>query len=435
MIENNYTESSPDFSAYSFGRMVIAVGTTSSVLKAPKDAKFLYITRTNANGTYTPASLTRITSIVATVNKLIDNVTGIDDAYIRCFKQARFTSPTGEKAVSLMHISDIHGDSDACAYLKKVLDKFGKDGLKYIDDFISTGDSPYYYASDGNAHIINNGLNPIYGIGNHDGYDGGADWDARGKAWDYDTYIGPYISTWGVVQPTGYDDPNSPYYKACYYYKDYADANLRFIMLDCMHYNDGYRYSNSDQEEWLTSVLADATTLERHVLIGCHFPADDMLEGDVVIDDRTGKYPSFNKYGLTERVLDKRFCMRARDAQGNKLDYSPLTAIVNTWAENNPGKFVAWLCGHLHQDMMYYPSKYPNVLTIAIDQGGQRRETTNAYRAIGNEMACANIVTVKTAMNQLNIIRVGITKDKYMRNINTFCYNYSSKKVISDETF
>ena len=58
-----------------------------------------------------------------------------------------------------------------------------------------------------------------------------------------------------ITMPKGNDDPASPYYKSCFWLKDYEAAKIRIIGLDGIHFNDKHRFSTSEQETWLKASL------------------------------------------------------------------------------------------------------------------------------------------------------------------------------------
>ena len=69
--------------------------------------------------------------------------------------------------------------------------------------------------------------------------------------------INPYKANWGANGTLSITS------NKCYYYKDYTNAKVRLIVLDCMH-------ENSAQLTWLNNTLASAKSANMHVLIANH---------------------------------------------------------------------------------------------------------------------------------------------------------------------
>lgn len=382
-------------------------------------------------------------------------------------QQSRFVKyQTNDKALTLLHFSDIHGDAEAAAIIRSFYDKY----KTYIDDMVNTGDTVKYYSGDGIAHITDNNLQrALFVLGNHDGclktgdhVEGSADWDAMGKEWDYDTYFAPFVSGWNVTQPSGVNDLTSPDYKACYWYKDYPDAKIRLIGLDAMHFNDTFWHTTSEQENWFGNVLAELldetnAAYGYSVVVLCHYTADGYegnnetwnetlhrfvynknANGGRIMDEKTGQVVTFHHHANVKIDMDKRFCTRSKIANASaeygydKGPTSPLLDVIEEWITGG-GKFVAWLCGHMHVDCLYYPKMYPNIPCITIDQAGFLRGGDQAERRGGsNTHACANLITFDTANGLIKIVRVGYNMDKFLREKNYLCYDYKNRMVISN---
>ena len=405
-----------------------------------------------------------IANIAGRVKTLEENAG--DSQMNSLIRQARFVaaSPTAQP-LTLLHFSDIHGDSIAAGTIQK----FYNAHSSQIDDMVQTGDTVYYYwnsENQGYQWFQNIGLpNALFVIGNHDGAEdnnangwkeGSADWDYKGKEWDFDTYFADYISSRGITPPTGYDDPNSPYYKALYWHKDYASAKVRVIGLDCMHFNDGVRYTSNDQETWLAAKLQETLTSGNaaygfSVVFLCHYPLDDYSGNNETWNDTTHKF-TYNKNENGGHVMQRstgvavalhsgssftaeaKFSMRNRVGSAGAGNYSkgdnnPIADVIQSWI-NAGGKYVVWLSGHTHTEYMYYPEKYPNMLCMGIPQAGNTRGNNNADRSDSSaEHTCANLIVIDTQNTLLKVIRVGKTINKYFFDQTKLCYNYTEKSV------
>ena len=381
-------------------------------------------------------------------------------------RQARFVAnePTAQ-SLTLLHFSDIHGDSIAAGTIQK----FYNAHASQIDDMVQTGDTVYYYwDSEGQGYqwFQDIGLpQSLFVMGNHDGAandnshgwkEGSADWDFKGKEWDFDTYFANYITSRGITPPVGYDDPNSPYYKALYWHKDYPNAKIRIIGLDCMHFNDGVRYTSNDQETWLAARLADTLNSSNaaygySVVFLCHYPLDDYSGNNETWNEETHKFV-YNQNETGGHVMQRstnlavalhsgssytaeaRFSMRNRVGTVGSTSYTkgndnPIADVIKAWMDRG-GKFVVWLSGHTHTEYMYYPAKYPNMLCMGIPQAGNTRGDNNADRSnTSAEHTCANLIVIDTQNTLLKVVRVGKTLNKYFFDQSKLCYNYSNKSV------
>lgn len=402
---------------------------------------------------------------VAEISNRIDALEegGNDNEMDNIIRQAKMVA-SGNPSLGLLHFSDIHGDTLAAMQIKAFYQKYSN----YIDDIIQTGDTVYYYwdsAGQGYEWYQQHGIpEALFVIGNHDGaansdangwLEGSADWDFKGKEWDFDTYFANYISTRGVVPPVGYDDSTSDYYKALYWHKDYPNSKVRVIGLDCLHFNDTVRYLKSDQETWLAARLAETLNSSNSaygysVIVLCHYPIDDLngdnetwndgshkfvynknQNGGVVMDRNTGLMTTFHGGG-NSMTMEKKFCMRDRVGEVGSKNYTrgnnnPLAEIIQTWV-NNGGKFIAWLSGHTHADYMYYSTKYPGLLCVGLQQAGNTRGNSEADRTDGSPMhPCANLYFIDTNLKIFKIIRFGCTLTRTLMKVETISYFYESK--------
>ena len=337
----------------------------------------------------------------------------------------------------------------------------------------------------------------LFVYGNHDGatstttiYDQKEDsnaWDGKGQEWEFDNYFADYIDGLGVTMPTGYDDSTSPYYKAGYWYKDYPTKKVRLIGLDCIHRFDGkvnpetgaitspgLKKTTAEQEEWFIARLNETTTSGNDaygysVVVCGHYPLDDFngnnMEwdnnthrwicnqkptGGRVIDYKTGEVVNFNYYYATSAEIGQKFVWRDRVNHGyshvdgttdygssypnyTKGTYNNVGEIIKYWMENKNGKFVCFLCGHVHQDVMYYPAAFPNILVIAINQAGSiRYNNVAAQRETSYARYVANYTVIDTQNALIKIVRLGMKDQRLLIPTTYLTYDYINRKVISE---
>jgi len=302
------------------------------------------------------------------------------------------TSPKNRSNMfSLLHFSDIHGDD---VDIERIID-FNKLHSKYICDIIHTGDSSNNYYADTNPFSLVGGDQVLNVVGNHDCWIQGANPPYSATAQQvYEKYFAPYISSWSVTSPGA---------NLCYYYKDYATAKVRLIVLDCMHYD-------STQESWFASVLGSVPSGYRVVAV-THYPSETGLTN---IDCTFG---SFNATlpTSTERMPESAF------------------TAVDTFITGG-GEFVCWLSGHTHTDYIGTVTGHSNQIQIMISTANPAKNDSSSARTKGTKSQdLFNVFVVDGTNKLLKLVRIGADKDKYMRSVKTLCLNYQTKEVISNE--
>ena len=431
-------------------------------------------------------NITEVTLPVPDLENLSFGAEYQHDSIINAVRQARFVKYTGARpSIGLLHYTDLHGDNVSAAQIHK----YAKILEPFTNDIICTGDVVHYYAEGTSSYPQgadwwkNSGLpeKSLFVLGNHDlatpeateysPKEGSAAWDGMGKEWGYENFFSPYINGLGITMPTGNDDESSPYYHSCYWHKDYTTAKVRLIGIDCIHRFDGIinpetgeiltsgeRKLTAEQEIWLIEKLNETLDSENaaygyHVMIICHYPLDDFSgdnkewndiehefdynhksTGGRVMNGRTNDVTSFHWKGTKNYAAENRFSMRGRGTNESKANNN-VGEIIKAWMENG-GKFIAWVAGHRHADSFWYPTKYPEILSVALDQAGWLRGggTSSRYVSIVSESyrLCANFYSIDTENGLFKIVRVGQNMDKLMNVINYLCYDYINKKVISE---
>ena len=366
----------------------------------------------NQNAAYKIIPIKLTTDNIYGAQEMLDEINNkANKEEIDILRNSRYSADSATSGtVAFLHFSDIHGDEGAAQAIKAYRDKYSS----YINDMVSTGDVVYYYASDGIDFYTANGLtSALLALGNHDGamqtgsnVQGSADWDAKGAQWDYEMYYAPYISGWGVTQPT---DAATNY--LMYYYKDYSTPKVRLIVLDVMH-------QDADQLQWFQNTLADANTNGYTVVVASHY-VPNTYTSDYIVKRADGDKTTFHSYASNSLTsIDTRFKLNTVYADA-----------VETFIGND-GKFAVWLCGHYHLDFLTYSNTHPNILFCAINQAGYRRGGGLGYRQVGDH--CANMVTIHPASGLIKIHRIGLVSDRFLRPINVVVYDYINKKVISN---
>lgn len=435
--------------------------TEDKYVVVPNDAHYLYVRVRSSSTQVTPLPYE-----VTLIKDKIEDVGG--DGFL--VEQVKFLGSGNTPTLGLVHYSDIHGDSNAVRLLTSVLDKYST----YIDDSLITGDVVHWYAEGTDDSQYPQGYDwwqasglaerSLFVLGNHDGAtksstefdtkDGTAAWDGKGQQWCYDTYFADYISGLGVTMPTGYDDPTSPYYKACYWHKDYVSANIRLIGLDGNHRFDGtldpnnnwakltngIKHDSTEQEEWLIAKLAEAKALGYSVVLCGHYALDDYDNGNVggmVISQRTNDVTNWHYYTLDTLSTDPKYNYRNRvtssaDRGWSKGTVNNIANIIQAFKDDE-GKFVAYLHGHYHCEMMYYPKNYPDLLCIAAPQTGYTRGGSTVSKPfLDMTRLSANFICFDTEHSLIKMMRFGSKTNRFLQPMNCICYDYANKRVINE---
>ena len=81
--------------------------------------------------------------------------------------------------------------------------------------------------------------------------------------------------------------------------------------------------------------------------------------------------------------------------------------------------------------MLYYPSRYPGLLCLSIDQAGNVRGNSVTDRGEDlDSRFCANYYSVDTQNGLFKIVRLGLSMNRFMIRKDVLCYDYIKHKVI-----
>jgi hypothetical protein len=118
--------------------------------------------------------------------------------------------------------------------------------------------------------------------------------------------------------------------------------------------------------------------------------------------------------------------MRWANADG----HNNIAEIIKYYMEEGMN-FAAYVCGHTHNNLFFYPTRYPDILNVCIDMAGNLRDMMYADNGtMGGYIA--NVISFNTTGKRLNIVRLGVKSDVYLTPINYLCYDYANRKVIQE---
>ena len=317
----------------------------------------------------------------------------------------------------IMWFSDLHSETEV---LKRYV-KFEKEYSSYIDEILCSGDVVNRHEDDFSYWQGLDASKYLMCIGNHEVLS-----DVKPTVDDktvsspyysskhcYEKYLQPYLTETNITIETN----------RSYWYKDYPTQKIRIIALDYLHWNDTPKLSDGTyittypdgggiddgaQQTWLTGVLNDAIANDLNVIITLHAP----LRMGVVFENTFSAFfvPDVNT--------------------GLFAGWAELAGIVDTFI-NNGGKFVTYLCGHRHEDLMGSVENYPNQLVRLIDtsrisiRSGDIAKVWNTRSEDLFEIICVN-----TNLKYLTFYRIGSNTDRIGRHIGSIVFDYDNMRLI-----
>ena len=294
----------------------------------------------------------------------------------------------GVEPLVLLHMSDLHENTDN---LQRIMD-YHKMYSSKIDDIINTGDNVNFNDGYSSVTAVDGFENILTTIGNHDVLNSPSTYADLPV---YNLEIKDYVSNWGVTQPN--DAAENGY---CYYYKDYVDKKIRLIVLD------NFTQNMTAQVSWLSNVLADARTNNLSVVCAIHFPCPMNL------------------------IKETTFCSLDGSGVFEDATQEVLLSAVDTFI-NNGGKFVCWLTGHTHQNLFGLVTGHTNQICVNIAASTNDRNSDSCERVAGTKSQdCFNLFSVDLNTKTIELHRLGVEYDRYLRHIGTMCYNYETKTLV-----
>lgn len=320
-----------------------------------------------------------------------------------------------------LFFSDIHGRS---AELQRIV-QYGNAMKTSLNCIIDGGDDTSAFTSTTpltwfDTDIANSELPCLRAVGNHDA------WASNYWVWDTNENIYTMITSKVVADLTNRDitvhQPSdvATTYKN-YYYVDFG--NVRVIVLLSLIYNSMNAYWNADQKDWLESVLADALTNEKHVLIVNHGP----LNPASIKECET--WPNWNSFRSWEGYATR--------TEPYYLDTQHLSdeavTLVDDFIEEG-GNFIAYIAGHTHGDHVL-ETKNTTHKQYCIVTSCARGNPDNTYTPpLGNlGYDLFNWIGIDTTRKQFKMLRLGNNTTYAQNEHNMIVINYQSKKIITSK--
>lgn len=320
-----------------------------------------------------------------------------------------------------LFFSDIHGRS---AELQRIV-QYGNAMKASLNCIIDGGDDTSAFTSTTpltwfDTDIANSELPCIRAVGNHDA------WASNYWVWDSNENIYTMMTSKVVADLTNrgitVHQPSdvATTYKN-YYYVDFG--NVRIVVLLSLIYAGFNAYWDADQKDWLESVLADALTNEKHVLIVNHGPLNPASINEVNLS------PNWNSFISWEGFVTKiePYCKDTQHLSDEAV------ALVDDFIEDG-GNFIAYIAGHTHGDYIL-ETKNTTHKQYCIVTSCARNGSSDAYTPpLGNlGYDLFNWIGIDTSKKLFKMLRLGNNTTYAQNEHNMIVINYQSKKIITSK--
>lgn len=374
------------------------------LLVAPPNAAWLVVNCTPSSDPHSLSKIGGLEKMIWENNPSSDSVKVLYDnaKHLEMISAVKFSAPSATESrgtpLTLLHFSDLHDNRNEFDRIIKYYSIYGS----LFDDILNTGDTvlsvfgSVFFLKEKYAYreISKKILNVI---GNHDTRaTDSSDWYTNAGINAYNQQIAPSVEYWGVTQP---EDASTE--GKCYYYKDYTTQGIRMIVLDDM-VMAGSNYDAS-QITWFEEVLADAKENNLSVLGVKHSSAN------VTPLENAGAWHERNATVLA----------------GADAFYNAVDAFIE-----GGGKFICWLTGHTHYNVLGTVTNHTNQLNLAVGSGydDNYQYSTRAGAAVD----CFNVIAIDTTQKTIKVMRVGNNIDWKMRECNLLCVDYNTRTIISE---
>lgn len=348
--------------------------------------------------------------------KYPDGIDGMfpDADYLHKLISLKKTASDNYSTLSLLCSTDVHGMVTPMSYYLDFYRKYSD----YIDEMINVGDLlGNQYGAETNELPYDNlqDFNKVLCvIGNHDVFNYNNEATEAGKEYGNSNFWAPNyakydrlfknIAQWNVISPLGVNDPESKYYKVCYYYKDYQSSSIRLIILDSMDLS-------SEQLSWFSDVVEDAKDKGLQVLCVSHIPMGRDTGLSPFDCNWVGDH--LNPYGQRD---------------DNYLN------IIDNFMENG-GSFICWLHGHYHYEEVGVYTAHPKQIYIILPCTMTRDVHQDVVR-IANDASINNfnVVSIEPYSKLIRMMKVGCKYDRNLKHRETLVLDYGSESrhVVSE---
>ena len=317
-------------------------------------------------------------------------------------KNCVYAEPYTTANLKAFFFSDVHGGVDNLSRIIELAENYGNK----VDCIINGGDTtPERFTDLSNMSWFGNIINScdveiLSAVGNHDTYSAPSSVDI------YNAIVAPVASQYtGIIQPSDAESSGK-----CYYYKDYN--GIRVIILDA---NTGFGGWNSDEENWLVSVLEDARTNDYHVICVNHC-------GQYQNDLGVNRYNS----GFASKAIGS-----GLDGASNRVQNGALAAVQNFIDAG--GTFVCWLFGHTHWDDLYTINNYPQQMCFVTTSARYNLEWLVPKSGNIRELDydTFNYIGVFKSSKVIKLGRFGTNRSNWFEPKNGFVFDYGNHQLLT----
>ena len=359
-----------------------------------------------------PTFVSKIEFLTGFVVDLNSHLFGLDirsaneDAINKIWASRWLRSSTAEP-LTLVWFSDVHR---WVTPLKRIIEfRDYLNDLGIVDDTIVTGDlvrnstdestafAEFWNDTDGTDNIL-------IALGNHDHYDVGTQPHGKASFSKMNSLFFQTVSDWNVTRTSNYP----------FYYKDYADQKIRLIVADPAVTSD-----EADETTWLQQTLAGAKTLGYAVVVASHF----LVTESATIYDNNWSNNLARETGTDAMTYDWNGC--------------DIVSCVTDFIADG-GKFICYMIGHTHTDIVSCVTGHPDQLIIncacaSDDRGHETSLTTNDLPRYDDSRTqdCFNVITFDAENSIIKCVRVGANVNMYQQPRTAFAYNYLTQEFIS----
>lgn len=320
-----------------------------------------------------------------------------------------------------LFFSDIHGRSEE---LQRIV-QYGNAMKTSLNCIIDGGDDTQAFTSTTpltwfDTDIANSELPCIRAVGNHDA------WASNYWVWDSNENIYTMMTSKVVADLTNrgitVHQPSdvATTYKN-YYYVDFG--NVRIIVLLSLIFANHNAYWDTHQKDWLESVLDDALTNDKHVMIVNHGPLNPASINEVNLSPNWNSFRSWEGY-VTQT---EPYCQDTQHLSDEAV------ALVDDFIEDG-GNFIAYIAGHTHGDYVL-ETKNATHKQYCIVTSCALSSPNNTYTPpLGNlGYDLFNWIGIDTTRKLFKMLRLGNNTTYAQNEHNMIVINYQSKKIITSK--
>lgn len=317
-------------------------------------------------------------------------------------------SNVSDGLLTFAHISDLHNDPTNYTRFLNLLNEYDDliDFGVVSGDLVDSGSSANFSEMIGCESVLNGNV-PVYKcVGNHE--------------------TGMTLANLYTAYQPGSGDGS------LYFSKDFSDRGIRVIFLNQYDNESSTRgntgHYSQEQINWFIDKLQDAITNSLSVIVVLHSMGE-------------AGWPLYNKQGFYQQVLGPMYgavnsdpiiseIINAFKHKGNLTKTYTYTdgsgSISVSAAFNGYGKFVCYIAGHEHVDVIGYSAIYPDQLICLVQGGVVNSSTRTEAQAhwqskydtprVPNTVTSdsINVYSIDTAQKLVKVVKIGSTvTDKF----------------------